>query len=37
MALDMALATKERSGELIIGFFMANLPYIQNFRSLELR
>ena len=26
----------ERSGELIIGFGMANLPYIKNFRSLEL-
>ena len=26
----------ERSGELIIGFGMANLPYIQNFSSLEL-
>ena len=33
---DLVLATMERSGELIIGFVMANLPYIQNFRSLEL-
>ena len=33
---DLVLATMERSGELIIGFIMANLPYIQNFRSLEL-
>ena len=33
---DMVLATMERSGELIIGFIMANLPYIQNVRSLEL-
>ena len=32
----LVLATMERSGELIIGFVMANLPYIQNFRSLEL-
>ena len=31
MALDMALATKERSGELIIGFFMANFLYLPNF------
>ena len=31
---DLVLATMERSVELI--FFMANLPYIQNFRSLEL-
>ena len=33
---DLVLATMERSGELIIGFVMANLPYLQNFRSLEL-
>ena len=35
-APDLVLATMERSGELIIGFVMANLPYIQIFRSLEL-
>ena len=28
---DLVLATMERSGELTIGFVMANLPYIQNF------
>ena len=35
---DLVLASMERSGELIliIGFVMANLPYIQHFRSLEL-
>ena len=33
---DLVLATMERSVQLIFGFFMANLPYIQNFRSLEL-
>ena len=33
---DLVLATMERSGELIIGFVMANLFYIQSFRSLEL-
>ena len=33
---DLVLATMERSCEFIIGFFMANLPYIHNFRSLEL-
>ena len=33
---DLVLATMERSGELIIGFGMANLLYIQNFSSLEL-
>ena len=30
---DLVLATMERSGELIIGFVIANLPYIQHFRS----
>ena len=34
--LGPVLATMERSGVLIIGFVMANLPYIQSFRSLEL-
>ena len=33
---NLVLATMERFGELIIGFVMANFPYIQNFRSLEL-
>ena len=33
---DLVLATMERSGELIIGFVMSNLPYIHKFRSLEL-
>ena len=33
---DLVLATMERSGELIIGFVMANLPYIKKFRSVEL-
>ena len=33
---DLVLATMERSGELIIGFVMTNLPYIKNVvRSLE--
>ena len=35
-ASDLVVATMERSGVLIIGFVMANLPYIQSFRSLEL-
>ena len=35
-APDLVVATMERSGVLIIGFVMANLPYIQSFRSLEL-
>ena len=33
---DLVLATMKRSGELLIGFVMANLPYIQSFRFLEL-
>ena len=33
---DLVLVTMERSGEVIIGFVMANWPSKQNFRSLEL-
>ena len=34
-APDLVLATMERSGELIIGFDMANFPYLPNFGSLK--
>ena len=35
LVLDLVLATLDRSGNLIIGFLMANSPYMPNLGSLS--
>ena len=32
---DLVMATLEKLGNFVIGFLMANMPYLPNFRSLE--